>query len=82
MAFVAALQEKGRAVEGHRPWPRVLVDEEAWRQAVLGIAAGEATLFGLWSDGEAVHLALVLVAGLYLPPVLVAWFQHVANMLG
>jgi hydrogenase-4 component F len=28
------------------------------------------------------HLALVLVAGIYLPPVLVAWFQHVARMLG
>ena len=28
------------------------------------------------------HLALVLVAGFYLPPVLVAWFQHVAHMLG
>jgi hydrogenase-4 component F len=27
------------------------------------------------------HLALVLVAGLYLPPPLVAWFQHVASML-
>lgn len=29
-----------------------------------------------------VHLALVLGAGLYLPPALVAWFQHVANLLG
>ncbi len=28
------------------------------------------------------HLALVLVAGLYLPPALVAWFQHVALLLG
>jgi hydrogenase-4 component F len=28
------------------------------------------------------HLALVLVAGLYLPPALVNWFQHVARMLG
>jgi hydrogenase-4 component F len=28
------------------------------------------------------HLALVLAAGLYLPPPLVAWFQHVAGMLG
>lgn len=27
------------------------------------------------------HLALVLVAGIYLPPPLVAWFQHVANLL-
>ncbi len=28
------------------------------------------------------HLALVLTAGVYLPPPLVAWFQHVAQMLG
>ena len=29
-----------------------------------------------------VHFALVLGAGLYLPPPLVAWFQHVAILLG
>jgi len=28
------------------------------------------------------HLALVLGAGLYLPPMLVSWFQHVAGLLG
>jgi hydrogenase-4 component F len=28
------------------------------------------------------HLVLVLVAGLYLPPVLTAWFQNVARLLG
>ncbi len=28
------------------------------------------------------HLALVFVAGIYLPPPLVAWFQHVAGLLG
>ncbi len=28
------------------------------------------------------HLALVLVAGVYLPPPLVTWFQHVAALLG
>ncbi len=27
------------------------------------------------------HLALVLAAGIYLPPTLVAWFQHVAGLL-
>jgi hydrogenase-4 component F len=27
------------------------------------------------------HLALVFAAGIYLPPALVAWFQHVARML-
>jgi hydrogenase-4 component F len=29
-----------------------------------------------------VHLALVLVAGVYMPPVLVVWFQNVAGLLG
>jgi hydrogenase-4 component F len=28
------------------------------------------------------HLALVFTAGIYLPPPLVAWFQHVATILG
>lgn len=28
------------------------------------------------------HLALVLMAGIYLPPPLVAWFRHVAGLLG
>jgi hydrogenase-4 component F len=28
------------------------------------------------------HLALVSVAGVYLPPALVVWFQHVASILG
>jgi hydrogenase-4 component F len=28
------------------------------------------------------HLALVLAAGVYLPPALVIWFQNVAGMLG
>jgi hydrogenase-4 component F len=28
------------------------------------------------------HLALVFAAGIYLPPPLVAWFQHVAQLLG
>lgn len=30
----------------------------------------------------AIHLALVLAAGIYLPPPLVAWFRHVAGLLG
>ena len=28
------------------------------------------------------HLALVLAAGIYMPPALVTWFQHVAGLLG
>ena len=59
MTFISALEDKGEMVAAHRPWPRVVVDADAWRQAILGIAAGEATLLGLWSDGEAVHLGLI-----------------------
>ena len=55
-----------------------------WR--VGGLAFGEAT--GSRAPVEASyvpmfgHLALVCAAGIYLPPALVAWFQHVANILG
>ena len=59
MTFISALEDKGEMVAAHRPWPRVVVDANAWRQATLGIAAGEAALLGLWSDGEAVHLGLI-----------------------
>ncbi len=51
-----------------------------------GIAFGEPV--GSTAPAEAsyvpmyAHLALVLTAGLYLPPPLVAWFQHVARLLG
>jgi Ni,Fe-hydrogenase III large subunit len=58
MTFLSALASKGSRVAAHRPWPRVEVDPPTWREAVVGLAAGEATLFGLWSDGQAVHLAL------------------------
>ena len=30
----------------------------------------------------AAHLSLVAIAGVYLPPPLVAWFQHIAGLLG
>jgi hydrogenase-4 component F len=51
-----------------------------------GLAFGEPT--GSAAPVEAsyipmfAHLALVLAAGIYLPPPLVAWFQHIASLLG
>ena len=51
-----------------------------------GLAFGEPT--GSMAPVEAsyvpmfAHLGLVLLAGIYLPPPLVAWFQHVAGLLG
>ena len=46
-------------VAEHRPWPRYVVGEDAWRQAGAALAAGEATLLGLWGEPEHVHLALL-----------------------
>lgn len=51
-----------------------------------GLAFGEPS--GNMAPGQASylpmfgHLVLVAIAGLYLPPQLVAWFQHVARILG
>jgi Ni,Fe-hydrogenase III large subunit len=59
MTFLSALEDKGNRIAAHRPWPRVVVDADVWRQAVLGVAAGEATMLGLWSDGEAAHMGLI-----------------------
>jgi hydrogenase-4 component F len=53
---------------------------------VQGLAFGEPT--GSTAPVEAsyvptgMHLGLVLMAGIYLPPPLVTWFQHVAGLLG
>jgi hydrogenase-4 component F len=53
---------------------------------VTGLAFGEPTAsLGKVEASFApilVHLSLVLAAGLYLPPRLVAWFQNVARLLG
>ena len=37
---------------------------------------------GLTLVPELAHFALVLVAGVYIPPPVVTWFQHVAELLG
>src|SRR5579872_394676 len=49
----------GQRVEGHKPAPRVIVSSETWRMLTEELAAGRTTLFGLWSDGDKVHMALL-----------------------
>ena len=39
---------EGKRVDGHRPWPRFVVTPQTWRKVVSEIAAGRATLLGLW----------------------------------
>ena len=59
MSIKQSLLADGVGVEAQRPWPRIAVNHDGWRQAVRAAAQGQATLTGLWSDGEAVHLGLV-----------------------
>jgi Ni,Fe-hydrogenase III large subunit len=49
----------GSSAERHRPWPRGLVDDAGWGQAIGLLADGECTLLGLWGDGARVHMALI-----------------------
>jgi Ni,Fe-hydrogenase III large subunit/Ni,Fe-hydrogenase III component G len=46
-------------IKEHRPWPRVTVAEEGWRQAIDLLAEGRCALLALWGDAPAVHMALL-----------------------
>lgn len=46
-------------VPSHRPWPRAIVGEDGWQQAIELLAVGEATLLGFWGEPDRVHLALL-----------------------
>jgi Ni,Fe-hydrogenase III large subunit len=60
MRFLPELSARGRANARQRPWPRVEVDAAGWGAAADGLAAGEANLLGLWSDGSSVYAALLV----------------------
>ena len=46
-------------IERHRPWPRAVVAEDGWQQAIDQLATGHCSLLGLWGDAPAVHMALL-----------------------
>jgi len=50
---------QGGPVEGHRPWPRIVVTASAWNAVAKELADGHATLLGLWGDTGAVHMAAI-----------------------
>src|SRR5262249_31197455 len=54
MALIDSID--GARVEGHRPWPRLVVSEAGWRATAGELAAGRLTLLGLWGDRGAAHL--------------------------
>jgi len=48
----------GTPVGGHRPWPRLMVDEDGWAAVGERLAVGNLSALGLWADGETLHLAV------------------------
>jgi len=50
---------EGRRIAEHRPWPRVVVNDDGWRSLTNQLAAGQCTLLGLWGDLETEHLGAV-----------------------
>jgi Ni,Fe-hydrogenase III large subunit/Ni,Fe-hydrogenase III component G len=61
MPSLADITAQGHRVAAHRPWPRVVVLTETWIAVARELAAGRATLLGLWATGgatSAVHMAL------------------------
>ncbi len=59
MPALTDIVAQGRRVDGHRPWPRVVVTPQAWSDVAGELAAGRATLLGLWGDTAAAHMAVL-----------------------
>ena len=52
---------QGERVGHHRPWPRLVVTPEVWHNVAHEVAAGRATLFGLWGDTGAVPMVQMAI---------------------
>jgi Ni,Fe-hydrogenase III large subunit len=58
MAALHTFIEQGEA-RAHGQWPRAVVGEPAWRQAIELLAQGGCTLVALWGEQDLVHAALL-----------------------
>ena len=62
MPHLADFLRRGKRAEAHRPWPRIIVTAEIWRDIANQLADGHSTLLGLWGDSAgvpAVHMAVM-----------------------
>ena len=59
MPTLAKAVAQGRKIEGHRPWPRIQVEDALWQTLAARLAEGRCSLLGLWGDVGAVHMALL-----------------------
>ncbi len=63
MSTLRELIDAGEAIAEHRPWPRALVGDEGWQQAIRLLQQEQCTLLGLWGENECVHIALIDAEG-------------------
>jgi Ni,Fe-hydrogenase III large subunit len=59
MTLHSVVREHGQRIDNHRPWPRLVIDEDCWRHAATELARGRAGLLALWTDNEAVHMGII-----------------------
>jgi Ni,Fe-hydrogenase III large subunit len=59
MTLLTKTLAAGRVVASHAPWPRVVIDAQAWQAAAWHLADGEWTLLGLWGEAAGVHMAVL-----------------------
>src|ERR1700722_726310 len=71
-----AILAGGQLVEGHRPFPCVVVDAQAWQDAAYLLAAGELTLLSVWGETGRVHMAVLQATA---PPVVVLSLECTDN---
>jgi Ni,Fe-hydrogenase III large subunit/Ni,Fe-hydrogenase III component G len=62
---MAALADilQGKPVADHRPWPRLIVTPETWRDTIDALAAGRASLLGLWAQSGSPFVVHMAVSG-------------------
>jgi hypothetical protein len=53
-----ALIARGTPVAGHRPWPRIVVEADGWRDVIEALAAGALSLVSEWGEAGTVHMAV------------------------
>jgi Ni,Fe-hydrogenase III large subunit/Ni,Fe-hydrogenase III component G len=63
MKTLRDILDDGQVMAQHRPWPRAVVGEEGWQQAIRLLQEEQCTLLGLWGENEVVHLALIDAQG-------------------
>lgn len=59
MSALLDLINQSEVAADHRPWPRAIVNEAAWRLISENLAAGQWSLLGLWGDDAVVHAAML-----------------------